>query len=271
VSSRLMKVRDREVTLFESGEGTPTVYLHGFADIHGVAGELLPFHQALALKTRLIAPAHPGCNGSSELTNGWAPGDLSFHYLEVLDALGLDSFNLVGHCAGGWIAAELAIRHPERVRKLSLIGACGLFVAGQPISDVFMHAQPERGIDYATLRNVFFNGPETELGLRWFPNGRGDLEEETRRYAMLRYGSFTGFRPPYFYERSLIERLYRARMPAQVIWGEQDHMVPIAHGQAYAEGLPQAKGLNMIAGAGHAAHFEQPEQVANLISQFLKD
>ena len=59
----------------------------------------------------------------------------------------LPRFDLVGHCAGGWIAAELAVRHPERVARLALIGACGLFVPGEPIGDVFMHAQPERGID----------------------------------------------------------------------------------------------------------------------------
>jgi pimeloyl-ACP methyl ester carboxylesterase len=271
VSSRLIKVRDREVTIFEKGDGPPTLYLHGFADVHGVAGDLLPFHDALSKKSRLIAPAHPGCNGSSELSNGWAPGDLSFHYLELLDELGLDTFNLVGHCTGGWIAAELAVRHPERVRQLVLIGACGLFVAGEPTSDVFMHAQPERGVDYATLRNVFFNGPQTELGLRWFPNGRGDLDEETRRYAMLRYGSFTGFRPPYFYERSLIERLHRARMRSLVIWGEHDHMVPLAHGQAYAKGLPNSSGLKIVAGAGHAVQMEQPQVVADLIHQFLDD
>ena len=69
-----------------------------------------------------------------------------FHYLELLDALGLARFDLVGHCVGGWIAAELAVRHPERVARLVLIGACGLFVAGAPIGDVFMHAQPERGV-----------------------------------------------------------------------------------------------------------------------------
>ena len=59
-----------------------------------------------------------------------------FHTLELIDALGLDRFALVGHSVGGWIAAELAVRHPERVTKLVLIDACGLFVAGAKISPV---------------------------------------------------------------------------------------------------------------------------------------
>ena len=63
------------------------------------------------------------------------------------------------------------------------------------------------------------------------------IELEVRRYQMLRFGSFFGFRPPYFYSRTLRERLYRAAMPACVIWGSEDRMVPLAHGRAYAEGL----------------------------------
>ena len=65
-----------------------------------------------------------------------------FHYLELFDALGIERFDLVGHCVGGWLAAELAVRHPQRVRRLVLIGASGLFVPGEPIGDVFLHAQP---------------------------------------------------------------------------------------------------------------------------------
>ena len=47
------------------------------------------------------------------------------------------------------------------------------------------------------------------------PARRGDIEEEMRRYQMLRFGSFVGFKPPYFYNRVLRERLYRATMPAR--------------------------------------------------------
>ena len=193
--------------------GAPLVYLHGFADVHGVAADLQPFHQQLAQSARVIAPAHPGCAGSDELAEGCGIDDVVFHYLEVFDALRLKRFDLVGHCVGGWIAAELAVRHPERVARLVLIGACGLFVAGEPIGDVFMHAQPERGIDYATLRALLFAGADAPAATRFFPDGRGDLEEEMRRYQMLRFGSFVGFKPPYFY-RPRIARAASSRRDA---------------------------------------------------------
>jgi pimeloyl-ACP methyl ester carboxylesterase len=257
--------------VLEAGTGAPLIYLHGFADVHGVAGDLQPFHHRLAEVARVIAPAHPGCAGSDELDGACGIEDVVFHYLEVVDALGLERFDLVGHCAGGWIAAELAVRHPERVRRLALIGACGLFVPGEPIGDVFMHAQPERGTDQSSLRTLLFANADAPVAQRFFPDGRGDLDEEVRRYQMLRFGSFVGFKPPYFYSRALRERLYRAAMPALVVWGEDDRMVPRAHGEAYAAGLPGAGAVEQIQDAGHAVLLQQPQTVAKRVLRFLRD
>ena len=152
MSDTMVEVRGRKVALIESGQGEPLVYLHGFADVHGVAADFQPFHLRLGEAARVIAPAHPGCAQSDELAEGYGIENVIFHYLEVFDALGLTSFDLVGHCVGGWIAAELAVRYPERVRRLCLIGACGLFVPGAPIGDIFLHSQPERGVQLTSLR-----------------------------------------------------------------------------------------------------------------------
>ncbi len=270
MTGRTLDVRGRKVKVTEGGAGNPLVYLHGIADIHAVAGEFLPFHLRLTRAARLVAPAHPGCAGSDELRHHGID-DVVFHMLEVLDALGLERFDLVGHCVGGWIAAELAVRHPERVARLVLIGACGLFVSGHPIGDIFMHSQPARGVDHASLRALYFATEDAALARRFFPDGRAEIEEEMRRYQMLRFGSFVGFRPPYFYHRALRERLYRAAMPALVIWGEHDGMVPRAHGEAYAQALPGANGLQLVAGAGHSAPLEAPEATANAVVAFLRE
>ena len=180
----------------------------------------MPFHDRLAARARVIAPAHPGCSQSNENKDIEAIEDVVFHYLEFLDALNIPKFDLVGSCVGGWIAAELAARHPEKIRKMVLIGAAGLFVHGALIGDVFMMAQPERGSSYAGLRQMLFSRQDHPKALELFPDGMGEIEDELRRYQMLRFGSRIGFKPPYFYNRPLRNRLHRITVPALVIWGE---------------------------------------------------
>jgi pimeloyl-ACP methyl ester carboxylesterase len=269
VSVKVIDIRGRKAAIAEGGAGRPLLYLHGFADVHSVKAGFQPFHEQLGKTHRVIAPAHPGCAASDELSENFGIEDVVFHTLEVIDALGLDQFDLVGHCVGGWVAAELAVRHPEKIRKLVLIDACGLFVSGEPTGDVFMHAQAERGTDYSTLRDLLFAGPDTPVGNDYIPDGRGETEDEVRRYEMLRFGSFVGFKPPYFYHHALRGRLPRAAMPAAVIWGEHDHMVPRAHAEAFAEGLPGAKGVSIVKGAGHSVPVEAPDAAAALVGTFL--
>ena len=269
MSGRVLKVNNRNIEVLESGSGPPLLYLHGFADVHSVKESWLPFHEKLAERSRVIAPAHPGCAQTDENQDIDAVEDVVFHYLETLDALRLAQFDLVGACVGGWIAAELAVRHPEKIRKLVLIGATGLFVPGALIGDIFMNAQPEYGSSYATLREMLFSRSDQPTALELFPDGKGDIEDELRRYQMLRLSSRIGFKPPYFYNHALKNRLHRIASPALILWGEHDHMVPLAHGETYAERIPGAK-LAIIAGAGHSAHVEKPAETALLIREFLR-
>jgi pimeloyl-ACP methyl ester carboxylesterase len=270
MSGRALEINGRKVWLLENGDGAPLLYLHGFADVHSVKESWLPFHEQLAKTGRVIAPAHPGCAQSDENKDVDVIEDVVFHYLEVLDALKLDQFDLVGHCLGGWIAAELAVRHPEKIRKLVLIGASGLFVQGALIGDIFMNAQPEFGSSYATLRELLFSSADQPNALDMFPDGKGEIDDEVRRYQMLRLSSRVGFKPPYFYNHPLRNRLHRISSPTLVIWGEKDSFVPRSHGETYAKLIPNSGELKIIAAAGHSAHVEKPEETAKLVSDFLQ-
>lgn len=266
MSGETIEVRGRRIGVIRKGAGAPLIYLHGFADVHGASAGLLPFHDLLARSSALIAPAHTGCATTDERDDLDAVEDVVEEYLDLADALGLDTFHLAGSCVGGWIAAELAVRQPQRVRSLSLIGATGLFVSGNPIADIFWVAQPEDGIYYNDLRHMLFAARDSSAGLALFPDGRGEIEQELLRYRMFRFASQIGFTPPYLYNRKLIERLHRYKGPAHVIWGEHDHMVPRAHAEAYAKGFAKAR-LSIVPGAGHAAQVEAPDVVAKLVAE----
>jgi pimeloyl-ACP methyl ester carboxylesterase len=258
-----MKIDVREI-----GSGPPLLYLHGFADVHAGSAGWLPFHTQLANAFRVIAPAHPGCAESEEDESIENIDDVAFRYVELLDELKLDRVNLAGSCFGGWIAAELAVRHPERVNRLALIGACGLFIPGKPIGDLFWEIQSENMTEYRGLRRLLFSDPDSSEAKTMFPDGRSAIEIELSRYKAMRFCSRVGFSPPYFYNRKLRPRLARYKGPALVLWGEEDRMVPLEHARAYQAGL-KASTLKIVSGCGHSPHVEKPRDTANALKEFF--
>jgi pimeloyl-ACP methyl ester carboxylesterase len=262
--NRMLDVCGYSMALAEAGSGVSLLYLHGFADIHASSMEWLPFHRALAERLRVLAPAHPGCANSAENDDIDTIDDLVFHYLQVIDALGLDDFHLAGASIGGWIAAELAIRIPDRIRSLSLIGACGLYVEHAPIADIFMMVQPADGGKYLDYRHTLFRSADAPQAVEMFPDGMMTVERELLRYRMFRFASRVGFTPPYLYDRKLRGRLARFNRPAVVVAGEQDHLVPTTHAKAYAESLRNAE-LRIVPCAGNSLVIEKPQEVAELL------
>ena len=270
MSVREIQVHGHKIQVSETGSGKPLLYLHGFTDIHGAVAQWQPFHRLLAAARMLIAPAHPCCAGSQENVDLLSIEDVEFFYLEMLDALGLETVDVVGVCIGGWIAAELAVRHPERFNRLALVGACGLFVAGRPIADLFFQGQPVNGTSYGGLRHLLFAESDSAVAHEFVPDASGEVEPELTRYKAYRFTARIGFRPPYLHDRRLADRLSRFQGPALALWGGEDHLVPVSHGEAYRDGFGDGR-LEIIAGAGHCVHLEKPDEAASVIAKFMSE
>ena len=267
MSVRDLDVQGRNVQIYEAGSGKPVLYLHGIADMHGLVETNCAFHDALAAKCQVIAPAMPGCVGSDEDNSLESIDDLRFHTLEVMDALGIDKIDIVGNCVGGWLAAEIAVQNPERVGKLVLIGASGLFVSGEQIGDLFMAVQPLNGkID--DVRHMLFADGDGALAEEWIPDQLTGKEQGMLRYKTFRCIARFGFKPPYFYDQKLIDRLYRFKGKSLVVWGGEDSFVPPSHATAYGNGLSDAS-VEIIDGCGHAVQLEAPDAAAEKITGFL--
>src|SRR5574342_226612 len=140
-------VRGTGVQLFTGGAGRPLLYLHG-------AGTFwwMPVHDLLARRRRVLLPVHPGFGASEGLEAIETIEDLVFHTLDVLDALGLDRVDVVGLSLGGWLGAELALRHPARVSRLVLVDAAGARVPGVAMGNPFMMPPPR-------VRELVFHDP----------------------------------------------------------------------------------------------------------------
>lgn len=269
MNARTIAVRTgRRAVVAELGSGQPVLYLHDIIDVHGSTRAWQPFHLALAEHAKIIALAHAGCADSDEDDDAETPDDVVFHVLEILDALGIARIPVIGVGIGGWIAAELAVRHPDVVERLALVGATGLFVPQQRIGDIFFAAQPIDGKIFRELREILFTDPDSSVANEHIPDGRMDTEREMLRYRTYRFANRLGFRPPYLYDRRLLGRLPRYREPALVLWGAGDRFVPVAHAHAYAESLGNAK-LEIVPAAGHSLHLEHAAHLAGALSAFL--
>jgi pimeloyl-ACP methyl ester carboxylesterase len=249
---------DHRVELVRGGEGKPLVFLHS------LLGETrwLPFHQKLAESFDVVAPAHPGFGATEGLETIDGVEDVVFHYLDVLDGLGLDRVHIVGVSLGGWIAAELAVRHPERVSRLVLADAFGLELEAHPVPDVAAALA-----DPPALRRLLFADPtgpmaDVTVPVKEDPEARAASALRTAE-ILQRYAG--GDR---LVDAKLGRRLRRATCPTLVVWGERDPLLSLAYAEAYRDGLPSAE-LEVLPECGHLPHFEQERRFVDAVRAFL--
>jgi pimeloyl-ACP methyl ester carboxylesterase len=245
-----------ELEMLERGEGAPVLYLHGGA---GIAMDV-PFLDLIAQERRVIAPSHPGF-GRSALPD-WLDSidDIAHIYLELMDRLGLARTDIIGFSIGGWVAAELATKVPERLGRLVLIGPVGV-KTGKPdkldIPDLF--AMPRERVD--ALR--FHDPAKNPLDLAKLPDDELNIvARNNETLALLTW-------EPYMHNPKLKHRLHRVNVPALFLRGASDGIVSAEYLERYAALVPKAR-LETIPAAGHLPQVEQPKATAAKVLQFLK-
>lgn len=251
-----MRIAGIDLELHDQGKGEPLLFLHsaqGFDPRHEISA-------ILAGRRRLIAPSHPGF-GRSSLPD-WLdnPDDIAYVYLELLDSLNLVSVDVVACSIGGWIAAEMATKAPERIRRLVMVGAVGVKtgpVDKLDIPDIF--AMPQEKVD-----ELLFADPAR---FRMDPTKMTDEEIaiRVRNRETLALISWE----PWMHNPKLKHRLQRAKMPALFIRGEKDGLVSAEYMERYARLLPKCS-TKTIPGAGHAPQIEQPNAFADAVFSFLE-
>jgi len=244
------------VHLLRGGAGDPLLFLHAA----GGAGAWLDFHRLLADSFDVIAPDHPGFGGSDDFPDVAAIDDLVFHYLDVLDALGLERPHVVGASFGGWIAAELAVTAPHRIGSLVLLSPAGLRLPAHPVPDIFL--MPPDELVATLFQHPPAPPPEPAAGPAAL-----DIDAILAAYrdqtALARFCW-----SPYLCNPKLEGRLHRITVPTLVVSPAQDRLIPVAHGRRYAERIPGAR-FTEIGDCGHAMYFERPAEFAAVTVDFL--
>jgi len=263
-----LETRIGAVELHTGGEGgpAPLLYLHS-AQGEGPGMALL---EHLADSRRVAVPLFPGFGSSEGLEHIDDIEDAAFHLLDVTERLGWTHCDVVGVSLGGWMAAELAVRWPERIRRLVLVNAVGLYVEGSPITEIFGRPFGELADDLfadrdhplAQLMRTVADTLEKDPAAIPFDVVRPFLEA-------LAATAKVGWNP-YLHDPKLLGRLHRIGAPTLVVHGVRDGIVPRPHAEAYAAGIPDAQ-LVDLDGAAHLAALERPDEVAKLVLGHIGD
>jgi pimeloyl-ACP methyl ester carboxylesterase len=255
------------VELYQGGEGgdVPLVYLHS---ANGEAAGL-EFLDLLAVGRRVVAPIFPGFGDSQGIEHIEDIEDAAFHLLDLCDRLEIPSADFVGMSLGGWMAAELAVRWPERVRRMVLVNAVGLYVNGSPIQEIFGRPLDE-------LAGELFADPEFPLAMLMREMAKLDKALSEVPFELLRpllqaqaVTAKLGWNP-YLHDPKLRGRLGRITAPTLVVHASDDGIVPRSHAEAYVDGIAASR-IADLEKAAHLAAIERPFELSEMVLSFLDE
>ncbi|HET8529286.1 MAG TPA: alpha/beta fold hydrolase [Gaiellaceae bacterium] len=246
------------------GEGEPLVLVHGLAYDRFGWGRL---PDLLAERFRVVVLDNRGVGESDAPAGPYTVAQLAADVVAVLDDAGLDRVNLFGVSLGGYVAQELALTRPERLRRLVLCstapGGARAVPMPQATQEVFArYPTMERE---AGLR-MFVENSLGERGVRELP----ELVEEILRYRLEHAPSVDAWLAQAAagatYDNS--ERVGSISVPTLVLHGGADVVVDPRNAGVLASSIPGAC-VEVVPDCGHLLVWEDSERVARLVTEFL--
>ena len=250
------------------GAGAPVLLIHGSGPGVSAWANWRLVMPALAQQARVIAPDMVGF-GYSERPEGFVYSMDAWvrQAVGLLDALGIERTDLVGNSFGGGLSLALAIAHPERVRRLVLMGSAGVSF---PLTE---------GLDA-----VWGYTPSVEnmrAIMDYFAFDQGLMSDDLARLrfeASIRPGFQESFAAMFPAPRQRwIEALASAEadiraLPHQalVIHGREDRVIPLATSLTLSSWIQRSQ-LHVYGQCGHWTQIEHAARFARLVGAFLAE
>ena len=247
------------VNAAQFGNGQPLVLLHSLLSDRASFDAIFP---RLSQSFRVIVPELPGFGQSRAVSAGLA--EVADRMAEaVIDAAGGDEAIVLGNGYGGFVALQMAIRHPKIATKLILADCGAAFSAnGREAFRNMAAASSARGLAAITdvaMRRLF--APEFQAANPDLMRGRREAflktDPEVFRAACEALA-----------ELDLRPQLGQVKVPVLVLVGEHDEATPPPMSHEIAAGLPQAR-LKIIPGCAHVPQLQAPAAFLAAIGDFL--
>lgn len=270
---RFARVRTRlgRVATMEAGTGRPVLMLHGLG---GTKISFLPTVAALAPDYRAIAMDAPGFGDSDKPFGSYDAAFMARWAVALLDKLGIERADILGHSMGGRVALELGMRHPDRVNSLMLMTPSMAWRGEKRWAPYLRLLRPElallqpapRSVVEAFVRRIVpgADGNWSAAGVDEFlrayltPRGRVAFYAAARQIYLENGDGQDGF----------WERLERCEPRSLFVWGRRDQLVPIGFQRHVRQALPSAHHVEID--CGHIPQFERPAQTHAALAAFLR-
>lgn len=193
---------------------------------------------------------------------------------EVATAMGMPRFILGGNSMGGGVSWRYALHHPQRVQALLLLDAGGM---PPPASE----PPPPSNLGFRLMRTPVGRWlgmsitPRSiiEQSLRQSVSNQAIVTDTaiTRYWELLRFPGnrqATMVRFARGWDNDRAGELGQIRVPALVLWGREDRLIPVSVAQRFAERLPNDE-VVILPGIGHLPMEEAPDETAAAIRRFL--
>lgn len=259
----------------------PILLLHGIASGSAIA---VPLLAALADRRVLAVdwPGH-GLSGADVLPAGVGLRQQAVTVVdEVLGFFQLGIVDAIGHSLGGQVALYVALAHPERLRRLVLLGAPGgAFSQARATFGMRVASIPGVGtavLGLSTSARAHDRAIERLLGagvLDGYPseiNEIGYLASQRPEFAASVASLFRAMMTPFAARADIAltaSELAHLAVPTLIVWGTDDAILTPARGRASADAIPNATILEVE--GGHAPWLDQPARVGDAVSSFLTE
>ena len=262
-------LRERSVTLstgvtlryVEQGSkrGPVVVFLHGYTDSHHTWDLDLPIFPR---NFHIYALDQRGHGDSSRPACCYTQQDFAADVAAFLDAIGEEKAILVGHSMGSFIAQQVALDYPDRVKALVLVGSAPT-VAGNEVA-LFLKSIVDEQV--GTVDPDFVREFQTSTFARPVPQRYIDtlVSESLKIPARVWQATLDGL-----IAEDHSARLGEIDVPVLVVGGDQDGFFPVEQQQALVDALPNATFV-LYPNTGHAPHAELPHAFVHEVQRFLK-
>ncbi len=234
----------------EEGEGEPLLLLHG---LFGALSNFKDLIEHFRHQYKVIVPLLPLFELDIFHTT---VGGLEKHVHKFIETKGYNNIHLLGNSLGGHVALIYILKHPERIKSLTLTGSSGLFENGMGDS------YPKRG-DYEYIKR------KTEL--TFFDPAMATKELVDEVYAIT-INRITVIKiialAKSAIRNNLGEELNQVKQPTLLIWGNNDTITPPFVAKEFNKLIPNSE-LHFIDSCGHAPMMEVPAEFNRILEQFL--